>query len=86
LNFNLLVKTRIIYTLSFISYIIFLVENGNEIRDHLRAETGQEHVPYLFIGGKLIKSEDALVGLKKPGSIKTILENSGVKVTGFFRT
>ncbi len=63
------------------------IENGNEIRDQLRTQTGQEHVPYIFLNGKLLPSEQTLMDLKAPGTrMKTLLEKEGIKVTGYFRT
>jgi glutaredoxin len=63
------------------------IENGNEIRDQLRSQTGQEHVPYIFLNGKLLPSEQTLLDLKAPGTkIKTLFEKEGLKVTGYFRT
>lgn len=67
--------------------VIAPADNGNHVRDQLRASTGQEHVPYVYIGGKLIVSEDAALALKAPGTkMKEMLEGVGVKATGYFRT
>jgi hypothetical protein len=63
-------------------------ENGNAIRDKLREETKQEHVPFVFIGGAHHGSVETLAGLKQPGTIKAVLDKAGVvaKPGGFFRT
>jgi hypothetical protein len=63
-------------------------ENGNAIRDKLREETKQEHVPFIFIGGAHHGSVETLAGLKQPGTIKAVLHKAGVvaKPGGFFRT
>lgn len=60
-------------------------DNGNAIRDQLKAETGQPHVPYVYVAGKHHDSAAVLAGLKSPGSLKTTLTAAGVAVKGYFR-
>lgn len=64
-------------------------ENGNAIRDELRKVTGQEHVPFVYVNGKLVPSDILLPGMKASGgkeaAMKAELTKAGVQVTGYFR-
>jgi glutaredoxin len=62
------------------------LDNTAEVQSKLKAETGQEHVPYLFIAGRHIPSAQALEGLKAPGTLRKTFEEAGVPVKGYFRT
>ncbi len=62
-------------------------DNGAEITEALRAETKQQHVPFLYVAGAHMDSEKAFFSLKAKdgGELRKAIEATGVKVTGYFR-
>jgi len=63
---------------------------ADALRAALTAATGQEHTPFLFVGGAFVPTEEALRGLRRGASdadcaLRPRLEAAGVKVTGPFR-
>lgn len=60
------------------------------LRAALAAATGQEHTPYLFVGGAFVETGAALSGLRRGATdadcaLRPQLERAGVVVTGPFR-
>ncbi len=69
------------------SPLAIFADNKEAIQQILRTQTGQEHVPYLFVGGKHVP--DAVSKVKGTGTsapIRPLLEAEGIKVSGYFRT
>jgi glutaredoxin len=63
-------------------------DNGNEIRDKLKEQTGEKHVPIFFLQGTHMPSEQLIAGLKGQGRtapIRARLEAAGLQVNGYFR-
>lgn len=64
-------------------------DNGNEVRDALKARTSQEHVPFVYVAGRFVPSAEVIPGLKaaggKPAPLKAVLEAAGVPAKGYFR-
>jgi hypothetical protein len=65
---------------------LFTASSCTDIRDQLKEETKQPHVPYVFVQGKNYPSEEVMKGMKSPGAFKGTLEAAGIKVSGYFRT
>ena len=70
-----------------------LPNRGDALREVLRNETGQQHVPYVFIGGVHVKTEDAVSGLRRAAggqpdecALAPKLRAAGAVVTGQFRS
>ena len=60
------------------------------LRAALATATGQEHTPYLFVGGAFVETGAALSGLRRGATdadcaLRPQLEKAGVVVTGPFR-
>jgi hypothetical protein len=53
------------------------------VKDALKARSGQEHVPYIFVGGKLHGGDAMVDALRNPGTAaKAIFEPAGVPCPG----
>ena len=48
---------------------------------------GQEHTPYVYVGGKLVPPKDMLAATRAPGAgLKELLKNAGAPAPdGYFR-
>ena len=48
---------------------------------------GQEHTPYIYVGGKLVPPKDMLAATRAPGAgLKALLAAAGApQPTGYFR-
>ena len=70
-----------------------LPDRGDALREVLRKETGQQHVPFLFVGGAHVKTEDAVSGLRRAAggqphecALAQRLRAAGAIVSGQFRS
>ena len=58
-------------------------ENGQEVKERLKEQSGQEHVPYIYIKGQLYGGDNFVEAMRAPGTqAQKIFAAAGITAPG----